>query len=67
MENALRVCTALATQNPGQPGIGTQDAALVGLYIDSVFVEIIEEAIGPHTLPVVGFLAVGIALDVKVI
>jgi hypothetical protein len=60
VENALLVCDQLSTQNPGQPGIGTQDAALVGLYNDSVFTEIIEEAIGPHTLPVVGFLAVGI-------
>ena len=59
VENALLVCVQLSTQNPGQPGIGTQDAALVGLYNDSVFTEIIEEAIGPHTLPVVGFLAVG--------
>lgn len=60
VEDALVVCSQLQTQNPGQPGIGSQDATLVGLYSESVFAEMIEEAIGPHTTPIVGFLAVGI-------
>ena len=59
VERALDAIAELQTQNPGQPGIGSRAEEILDLYTTSVMREIVNEAMGPHTQPVVGFLAVG--------